>query len=126
MDFISYINNAALLLLLSLLSINIQSRWVKPEPGKSIVLGCLYGLSAALAMNIPMVLQPGVIFDGRSVVLSLAGLFTGNFTTAIACLIAAVVRINIGGPGRIHRSGFDHHFWIVGNHIQAYCGNQKD
>lgn len=99
MDFISYINNAALLLVFSLLSINIQSRWLKREPGKSIALGCLYGLSTALAMNIPMVLQPGVFFDGRSVILSLAGLFTSNVTTVIACLIAAVVRVFIGGPG---------------------------
>lgn len=46
-----------------------------------------------------MVLQPGVIFDSRSVILSLGGLFTGGITTMIACGIAAIARFLIGGPG---------------------------
>jgi PAS domain S-box-containing protein len=99
MDFFSFIDNAALLLALSLLSTNIQFRWLKREPDKSILLGILYGFFAVLAMIKPMVLQPGVIFDGRSVILGLAGLFTGNLTTAIACLIAAIARYSLGGQG---------------------------
>jgi PAS domain S-box-containing protein len=99
MDFIDFIDNAALLLVLSILSINIQLRWTIREPIKKLLLGVFYGLVAAIAMIIPMELQPGVIFDGRSVVLSLAGLFTGNITTLIACLIAAAWRIYLGGSG---------------------------
>lgn len=99
MDFILFINNAALLIVMGLLSINIQTRWLKHGLLKSIVLGCLYGLSAVLAMHNPMELQPGVIFDGRSVIISLAGLFTDNITTTIACLIAAAARVDIGGQG---------------------------
>lgn len=99
MDFFTFINNAGLLLVLSLLSINIQLRWLKHESTKNIVLGILYGLFAVIAMSAPMELQPGVFFDGRSVILSLAGLFTGNITTLIACIIASAARIYLGGPG---------------------------
>lgn len=99
MNFFVFIDNAALMLVMSLLSTNIQLRWFKRENGRNIILGVLYGLSAVMAMEIPMVLQPGVIFDSRSVILSLGGLFTGGITTMIACGIAAIARFLIGGPG---------------------------
>jgi PAS domain S-box-containing protein len=99
MDFFKFIDNAALMLVLSLLSINIQLRWLKQDRVQSVVLGVLYGLFAIMAMEVPMVLEPGVFFDSRSVILSLAGLFAGNLTTIIACVIAAVFRIFIGGAG---------------------------
>jgi len=99
MNFFVFIDNAALMLVMSLLSTNIQLRWFKRENGRNIILGVLYGLSAVMAMEIPMVLQPGVIFDSRSVILSLGGLFTGGITTLIACGIAAIARFLIGGPG---------------------------
>ena len=99
MNFIKFIDNAALLLMLSILSNNIQLRWLKREPLQSLALGLLYGLVAVMAMSIPMELQPGVIFDGRSVVLGLAGLFTGSLTTLIACVIAVLWRVQIGGAG---------------------------
>ena len=99
MNFIDFINNAALLLVLSILSNNIRLHWLKREPLQSLALGLLYGLVAIIAMRIPMELQPGVIFDGRSVVLSLAGLFTSGPTTLIACVIAALWRVHLGGAG---------------------------
>ena len=66
---------------------------------KSIVLGVLYGVFSIAAMNNPMELQEGVFFDGRSVILSLAGLFAGDLTTIIACVITSAARFVIGGQG---------------------------
>ncbi len=68
MDFFKFIDNAALMLVLSLLSINIQLRWLKQDRVQSMVLGILYGLFAIMAMEVPMVLEPGVFFDSRSVI----------------------------------------------------------
>ena len=99
MNFFTFIDNAALLLALSLLSSSIQFRWLKQEPARGIALGFLYGIFALMAMTNPMELQPGIFFDGRSVILSLAGLFAGNITTAIACVIAAAGRLYFGGQG---------------------------
>jgi PAS domain S-box-containing protein len=99
MDYFKFIDNASLILILILLSTNIQLRWLKRESIRYIVLGILYGLFAVMAMKIPMVLQPGVFFDSRSVILSLAGLFYGGPATAIACIIAGVGRVLIGGSG---------------------------
>lgn len=99
MNFISFIDNAALLLVLSILSSNIQLHWFQRKALQDFLLGWLYGLVAVLAMSIPMELAPGIIFDGRSVVLSLAGLFTSGITTIIACIIAAFWRVHLGGAG---------------------------
>ncbi|MDK2980255.1 MAG: two-component system, sporulation sensor kinase [Chloroflexota bacterium] len=99
MNFITFIDNAALLLMLSILTGNIQFHWSKRKLVQNLLLGLLYGIVAILAMSIPMELMPGVIFDGRSVILSLAGLFTSGTTTLIACIMAAVWRVHLGGAG---------------------------
>jgi len=46
-----------------------------------------------------MVLVEGAIFDGRSIVLSLAGLFGGTLPTLTAMVIASAYRIYLGGIG---------------------------
>ena len=50
-------------------------------------------------MLTPVVLMPGVIFDARSVVLSMAGLFGGPLVAGIAALMAATGRLWLGGAG---------------------------
>jgi len=52
-------------------------------------------------MMIPFDYAPGVIFDGRSALLSIAGLFGGPITAAIAAAIASVYRLWIGGSGAL-------------------------
>ena len=47
----------------------------------------------------PVVLMPGVIFDARSVVLSMAGLFGGPLVACIAAAMAATGRLWLGGAG---------------------------
>lgn len=46
-------------------------------------------------------LRPGVIFDTRSVLLSLTGLFFGPLSSVIAVLITALFRLYLGGPGAL-------------------------
>lgn len=50
-------------------------------------------------MHMPLDLAPGVFFDGRSVILLLAGLFGGNIVSVISAIFAATYRIYIGGDG---------------------------
>lgn len=47
----------------------------------------------------PWELMPGVIFDSRSVLLSVGGLFLGWFPMVIAGSIASIYRVLIGGDG---------------------------
>jgi len=49
----------------------------------------------------PLVVAPGVIFDGRSVMISLSGLFFGPLAAMIAGTMALVLRVQQGGSGAI-------------------------
>ena len=68
--------NLALLVALSVLSGFIRQRRSHPAWG-AILQGLLFGGAAVIGMMKPLVLGPGLIFDGRSVMLSLCGLFFG-------------------------------------------------
>lgn len=61
--------------------------------------GLLFGGVALIGMLNPFELAPGIIFDGRSVVLSLCALFFGPLAGLIALLMALTYRIYLGGGG---------------------------
>jgi PAS domain S-box-containing protein len=66
---------------------------------KKIVTGIVVGGIAIILMLSPWKLIPGLVFDTRSILLSLTGLFMGFLPTMIAVIIAAFYRISMGGPG---------------------------
>ena len=99
MEASAFINNAALLLALSFLSTYLRYHWMKEFRVKEVVLGALYGLVTVAAMSIPMTLTPGVFFDGRSIVLGLAGLFESPLVVIIAVVMGSAYRIYLGGAG---------------------------
>lgn len=88
-----------------LVSISIISGFVgqggKKDRNISILQGFIFGSASVIGMLHPLVVTPGLIFDGRSVMLSLAGLFFGPLASAIAGTMALVLRINQGGAGVI-------------------------
>gem|GEM_PF-4120606 len=99
---IPLINNAALLIAMVVvyeaLSTRIQERkkiWWQVISG--LVLG---GIGMAVMLN-PWVLAPGVIFDTRSVILGLSGLFFGTIPTLLAVLLTGALRIWMGGSGAL-------------------------
>ena len=57
---------------------------------------CLYYCET---VNNSFRLDEGVIFDTRSVLLSLSGLFLGPVTTVVAMIVAAIYRLWLGGSG---------------------------
>ena len=64
-----------------------------------LMTGFLFGIIAVIGMSVPFRVSPGIIYDGRSIVLSMAGLFGGCFSGAVSLLMALVYRIYIGGDG---------------------------
>lgn len=96
---IDFINNAALLVTLSaFMGIFIRIRKSHPVLFR-ILLGFWFGIIAVALMLIPFEFITGAIFDGRSIVLSIAGLFGGGISAIIAALISSTYRIYVGGPG---------------------------
>ncbi|MEI7811893.1 MAG: histidine kinase dimerization/phosphoacceptor domain -containing protein [Ignavibacteria bacterium] len=94
---IQLIHNLAILVTVSVVSGFINARWSRESNTGKILQGITFGLIAVLAMLSPLILSPGIIFDGRSIVLSLCALFFGP----VAGIMAVVARIIIGGGGTI-------------------------
>lgn len=94
------IKGVSLLLALCLLQ-SLNRRLWRPEQRRAeqIVSGLLFGSVCIFGMMLPITLVPGVIFDARSVVLSMAGLFGGPLAGSIAGVLAAAYRLWLGGAG---------------------------
>lgn len=95
---LALIYNAALLLVMILIY-DLTSR--HKQNNISVLWQCIAGISlglvALLIMLTPWQYEPGVVFDTRSVLLGITGLFFGGLTTIIAVLIAVAIRIYLGG-----------------------------
>ena len=88
--FIELVKGVALLLALCFLhGFNIRVWRQHPRTGQ-VFSGILFGTICVVGMLTPVVLMPGVIFDARSVVLSMAGLFGGPLVACIAAAMAAL------------------------------------
>ena len=97
--FTDLISNVALLLALSILYSFLTRIWKHGEKSGQILAGILFGGMAVAGMILPFRYGPGIIFDGRSIVVSMAGLFGGPVTAAISTLIAGGYRLGLGGTG---------------------------
>lgn len=64
-----------------------------------VAAGVLFGGFCILGMLSPVVVLPGIFFDTRTVVLSMAALFCGPLVAGIALLMAAAWRLGVGGMG---------------------------
>ncbi|NQU59489.1 MAG: PAS domain S-box protein [Rhodospirillales bacterium] len=96
---IELVKGVALLLALSLLQSFVRRHWRQNEVMGQIVSGLLFGSICVIGMKMPIEVVPGVIFDARSVILSMSGLFGGPIVGVIAAGIAGGYRAWIGGGG---------------------------
>jgi len=96
---IGIVNNITLLLVLGFLySVSIR-RWdIKTFKGQCIA-GLLFGLVAMIGMVVPVQYSPGLIFDGRTILLGTVGLFGGGLAAAVAVVMTGLLRIWQGGVG---------------------------
>lgn len=98
---LNLIFNLSLLVAISVVSAIITDKTLKKSFAGPVLQGLLFGGAAVIGILFPVVLSPGVIFDGRSVVLSLCGLFFGPLAGAIAAGMAMFTRILVGGDGTL-------------------------
>lgn len=94
--------NLTLLVALSILSGFIDKRWTRHTRMGVLLQGVLFGSAAVLgSMLRPLHLEPGLIFDGRSLMVSLCALFFGPWAAALAGTLAILCRIWVGGVGML-------------------------
>jgi PAS domain S-box-containing protein len=97
--FIGLANNAALLVALGLVFDTVVLKPGYEKTFVKILTGIVFGILGIAVMMTPWEFVPGVIFDTRSVILSIGGLFFGILPTLIAVLMTSALRIFQGGIG---------------------------
>lgn len=89
--------NVALLVALTVVSGFVAQRVPVGQVRGSLYQGILFGSVAIIGMLRPWVLEPGLIFDGRSIVLSLCAYFFGLPAALVSTGLAAGFRLQLGG-----------------------------
>lgn len=98
--FYGLMQNAALLLAMAFLFDVITSHWqAGPSLLKQAAVGFIIGVIGITAMMTTWVFVPGIVFDTRSVLLGISGLFFGFVPTTMAMAMATTFRFYLGGPG---------------------------
>ncbi len=97
--FIGLINNVALLIALVVLFdiVTVKSRLESRR--MQVIAGLFLSLIGIAVMFSSWEMRPGIIFDTRSILLSLSGVYFGLIPTTIGVLTTATLRIAQGGSG---------------------------
>jgi PAS domain S-box-containing protein len=97
---IGLLQNTAILLSFSMIY---DYWWIKNDDPKNIVnkivTGAVIGIIGIILMLTPWILVPGIVFDARSIMLAVSGLFFGGLPTLIAMIITGIFRLSLGGEG---------------------------
>jgi two-component system cell cycle sensor histidine kinase PleC len=104
---IELVKGLALLLSLCLLYSFVLRLTRRSDLMCKLSMGVLFGAIAIIAIISPLQVHQGLIFDVRSVVLSLGGLFGGPIVAVISSTMAAAFRLWVGGPGAVIG------FWLI-------------
>lgn len=96
---ISIIYNTALLLALSLSYAIIEPRSIKMTNKASLLMGFILGLLGIAIMINPHVLAPGIVFDARSVLISVTAMFMGPVSVCVTAVMTIAFRVFTGGSG---------------------------
>ena len=99
MIFLDLMLNLTLLVSLTILSGFVEKRWPQHSRQSELLQGFLFGGAAVIGMLRPLILEPGLIIDGRSVMISLCALFFGPWAGAVACVMTILCRLGLGGSG---------------------------
>lgn len=93
--------NLTLLVALTIVSAFIDERWPRDTRAGVLMQGVLFGAAAVIGMLRPVHIGHGLIFDGRSVMVSLSALYYGPWAASIASLSTTACRVGIGGGGTV-------------------------
>ena len=99
--FLPYLQNASLLLGLSVVFEAVYLIPLRLRRVRSIAGGTLISLICLAIMTMPYQLEPGIIFDTRSILISVTALAFGVVPTLITAAVAIVYRVLSGGIGTV-------------------------
>ncbi len=93
--------NLSLLFVLIYLSSFITKLFKTNKLVRILLQGILIGIVTVIGMKYSFVLEDGLIFDGRSIIVSFSTMFLGPIVGLIGLVIGVAYRVSIGGTGWI-------------------------
>lgn len=100
--FVHLVANAAILLaLVYVFDLLRATRWLPHNWMRQGVTGLVIGFLGLVIMHLPWSFGPGIIFDTRTVLLAISGLFFGAVPTIVAMAMTAAYRLYLGGTGTV-------------------------
>ena len=95
----SLANNSAMLLALFVVYEISNLFFSKNRIGRELINGFLVSIICIVIMSIPFHLMPGIVFDTRTILISVTALVMGIIPTSITVIAALIYRIIEGGSG---------------------------
>lgn len=100
--FLALVHNASLLLALALVYDLATTRWSADASRlRQVPVGLAVGGIGVALMLSSWTLEPGIVFDTRSILLGVAGLYFGAVPTVIAMVVTSAFRIWMGGAAAL-------------------------
>lgn len=101
-SFIALVSNVSLLVAMVFIYDLTNTGLIKLETRlHQIIMGLGLSIVAIAVMATPWVFEPGIIFDTRSILISISGLFFGTVPTIIIMAGASAYRLSQGGPATL-------------------------
>lgn len=91
----------------------------------TLLTGLSSGLTAVLSMNLPIEFQPGIFGDARAVPVLMSGVIGGPLSAVITALMAATMRLYIGGAGALTGVIYIAWFGLVGGIASIYFAKHE-
>jgi len=124
--YVELINNAALLVALSALYSLVARLKNLGRSWFAIMFGVVFGAVAIAGMMVPYHHSPGIIYDGRSVIIAMAGLFGGWLGGGVAAGVATLYRLYLGGSGVLAGVASIVTSFLIGALFQKWLGERPD
>ena len=99
--FTDFVYNTSLILAATLVFILLPKKQLEPRGWARYLYGIGAALICMIIMTNPYVVQEGVQFDARSIVVAATSMFLGLIPSIIVTVIASVYRLIMGGDGAI-------------------------
>jgi PAS domain S-box-containing protein len=97
--YLDLIKNVSLLIALANIYSLLARIKIDGRRSVKILMGLLFGAGAIAGMLLPFKYASGIFYDGRSIILTLAGLFGGGTTAIVSIIVAGAYRASLGGNG---------------------------
>lgn len=119
--------NLALLIALTFLySLMIRQLSAVPKTPLSLLHGLLFGAIAIIGMQIPIQIADGIIIDGRTVIVMLAGPFAGPWAGLVAGALVSAFHFYLGGAGTLAGIGALMSAAVIGILFAHYFKQKRD